>query len=243
MTSWTVWRSFGASVRGRAHVSTGKPNQDSWSSFHLPWADGLIVSDGLGSKENSDFGSLSACRAVEDVVRARHRSVRAVSTRELLPSFHEQWRKRLGPVDPADAGATCLFALRVGDGMMRLGLLGDGCVVVVEESGDIQSLAPDKEESFSNMTTALSARTQPSDWQTVDVPESRCAAVVLCTDGVSDDIEDLRGFVTRMIDAFGGLARVTASRAVRDMLMAWPVPKHSDDLTVAGLVRTVVNDD
>jgi serine/threonine protein phosphatase PrpC len=243
MTSRTVWRSFGASVRGRGHVLTGKPNQDSWGSFQRPWADGVVVSDGLGSKEHSDFGSLSACRAVEDVVRANRRSVRSVPTIDLLTSIQEQWRRRLGPVSPADSGATCLFALRVGDGMVRLGLLGDGCVVALNERGVLHTLEPNKKESFSNMTTALSTRTQPSDWQIVDVPESRCAAVVLCTDGVADDIEDLCGFMTQMVGTFGHFSPITASRAVRDMLMTWPVPKHSDDLTLACLAMKVVEDD
>lgn len=220
-------------------MTAGKPNQDSWRSFHQPWADGLVVSDGLGSKENSDFGSLSACRAVEDAVRACRHSVRTVSTSDLLPSVLEHWLRRLGPIDPADAGATCLFALRVGDGKMRLGLLGDGCIVVVKLSGDILSVVPDKEESFSNLTTALGVRTKSSDWQIVDVPESECSAIILSTDGVYDDIEDLHGFMTQMTSAFSGMSRDTATRAVRDMLMAWPVPKHSDDLTVAGLIRTV----
>lgn len=230
-------------MRGQSHVSASLPNQDSWSSFHLPWADGIVVSDGLGSKKNSGFGSLSACRAVEDIIRACGQSVQSENTINLLPLVHSQWLRRLGPLDPRDAGATCLFALRVGDGQLRLGILGDGCIVAVKLDGEVHALTPDKGEMFSNMTAALSSETQASDWTIADLHESECSAVFLCTDGVSDDIDDIHGFMTEMNNAFGELANITASRNARDTLMAWPVPKHNDDLTIAGLVRRVFGDE
>ncbi len=230
-------------MRGQSHVSASTPNQDSWSSFHLPWADGIVVSDGLGSKKNSGFGSLSACRAVEDVIRACGKSVRSEDTMNLLPLVHAQWLRRLGSIDPREAGATCLFALRFGDGQLRLGLLGDGCIVAVKLNGDVHTLTPDKAEVFSNMTAALSSETQRSDWTIAELHESECSAVFLCSDGVSDDINDIHGFMTEMNNAFGELADISASRNLRDALMAWPVPKHSDDLTIAGLVRRVFDDE
>ena len=52
-----AWRSFGASVIGPGHAASRLPNQDAWLAFHHIRADGIVVSDGLGSKPLSDFGS------------------------------------------------------------------------------------------------------------------------------------------------------------------------------------------
>ncbi len=46
----TGWRSFGASVRGPGHVSSGLPNQDAWSRTLRSWGEVVVVSDGVGSR-------------------------------------------------------------------------------------------------------------------------------------------------------------------------------------------------
>jgi hypothetical protein len=66
----TLWKSFGASVRGLSHIAEGLPNQDAWAKFHHVWGDGIVVSDGVGSKPFSSFGSHAACLAVEFAARA-----------------------------------------------------------------------------------------------------------------------------------------------------------------------------
>ncbi len=60
----TLWKSFGASVLGPSHITEGLPNQDAWMSFHHTWGDGIVVSDGVGSKPFSNFGSDAGCLAV-----------------------------------------------------------------------------------------------------------------------------------------------------------------------------------
>lgn len=59
-------------------------------------------------------------------------------------------------------------------------------------------------------------------------PETECEAIVLCTDGVSDDLEDVEGFMAEFVKVFRGLAQLTASRQAHEMLENWPVPKHSE---------------
>jgi len=60
-----LWKSYGASVRGPGHVATCEPNQDAWTSFHRVWGDGIVVSDGVGSKPFANVGSDAACFAVK----------------------------------------------------------------------------------------------------------------------------------------------------------------------------------
>jgi serine/threonine protein phosphatase PrpC len=249
VTATTSWKSFGASVIGPGHIAVGKPNQDAWSSFHHLWGDGIVVSDGLGSKALSDYGSDAACWAVEQAV---HRfSVRAQDTETvadgqypaLLADILRGWLDSIAPLDPKDSSATCLFAFRLNDGLVRMGILGDGCAAVVKHDGAIVSLSDGKTTGFSNTTSALSPSTSEASWKVLDVPEADCEAVILCTDGVSDDLEDPEGFLLGFVTAYRGLAQMTAFRKAREMLEHWPAPKHSDDKTIACLIRAEVSDE
>ncbi len=233
------WKSFGASVIGPAHVAAGKPNQDSWASFHHPWTDGVVVSDGLGSKPHSDWGSAAACRAVEIAVSAFSQSTPDDGSTQatLLTRIQEEWLKGIEPLRPRDCAATCVFAVADAAGRLHLGLLGDGAVIAVRSDGSVTALTDDKTGGFSNMTSALSPGVDIENWQTATLPAAECVSVMLCTDGVSDDIEDLGGFARGFIESVAGVARTAAARRVRDMLWAWPVPKHSDDKTLACLTR------
>lgn len=249
MSAATSWKSFGASVIGPGHIASGKPNQDAWSSFHHIWGDGIVVSDGVGSKSLSDYGSDAACRAVEQAVR--HFSVKSTDAdpvaeggfSNLLEDVLNGWLESISPLDPMESSATCLFAFRIGDGLVRMGLLGDGCAAAIKLDGTVVSLSDDKSSGFSNLTNALTPNTHERQWVVLGVPETECEAIVLCTDGVSDDLVDLDGFMVGFVEAFSGLARLTASRRAHEMLENWPVPKHSDDKTIACLFRAEVPDE
>lgn len=243
MTTTSSWRSFGASVIGPGHITAGGLNQDAWSAFHHTWGDGIAVSDGLGSKSLSDYGSVAACRAVEQAVRRFSDATAKGGRTDLLTEILNQWLDAIAPLDPRDAAATCLFAFRLGDGLVRLGILGDGCVAAVKSDGSVTALMDDKTTGFSNVTRALTPATDEMHWIVLDVPEAECAAVVLCTDGVSDDLDDVEGFMAGFVKAYEGLAQMTASRQTHELLETWPVPKHADDKTIACLLRTEVADE
>ena len=126
---------------------------------------------------------------------------------------------------------------------IRLGMLGDGLAAAVKADGSIVSLSEDKSQGFSNITVALSPNASAKDWRHLSLPEEECIAVVLCTDGVADDLENVDGFVKGFIEAHRALAAVSANRHVREMLENWPTPKHSDDKTIACLCREEVTDE
>ena len=236
-----LWKSFGASVRGPEHASAGKPNQDAWASFHRVWGDGIVLSDGLGSKPNSDFGSDAACLAVVCAVNACRRKAQ-IDPVSLSDRIKTNWLSLLAPLEPRDCAATCLFAFRLGDGAIHLGMLGDGLAAAVKTNGCVIKLSEDKSQGFSNITAALSPNSSANDWRYMSLPEEECVAVLLCTDGVADDLDNVDGFVKGCVEAHSALAAVTASRHVRRMLENWPTPKHSDDKSIACLCREEVAD-
>ena len=232
----TVWKSFGASVIGPGHVASGKPNQDAWAAFHRVWGDGIAVSDGLGSKQFSNFGSHAACLAVACAVHTCH-SKAETGDALLSDLIRDNWLSRIAPLESRDCAATCLFAFHMNDGVVRMGLLGDGLVAAVKTDGSVVSLSDDKTEGFSNITAALSPNVTEKDWQWLSIPESDCSSIILCTDGVADDLADVNGFVKELSDAHRSLSSMAASRRTREILVNWPTPKHSDDKTIVCLFR------
>lgn len=243
------WVSFGASEIGPAHIRTGKPNQDSWAAFHHSGCDVLVVSDGMGSKDFSEFGSAMACKAVDQAVcmamlKNGTASLNEPSLRSnFLDAIRDAWLDGIVPLTPQNASATCLFAFRAGDGNVWIGMLGDGLAAAVLNDGSAKLLQDVKDDSFSNMTNSLSERTKASDWKIAGFPEKLCKAVLLCTDGIADDLVDPDGFVKGAVQAFCGLPIITASSETADMLVDWPTPKHSDDKTMACLFKREYQDE
>ena len=237
-----VWRSFGASVIGPGHAAARMPNQDAWASFHHVWGDGIVVSDGLGSKPFSDFGSRAACLAAARAVHScsrTHNMDRSV----LSDRIKSKWISLLAPLTPRDCAATCLFAFRLNDGVVHMGMLGDGLLAAVRADGTVASLSDDKSEGFSNMTAALSPDVTAEDWRWLSMSDEECQSIVLCTDGVSDDLTDVTGFAKEFCKAHRCLSSVSAARWTRETLEKWPTPKHSDDKTIACLFREEVVDE
>jgi serine/threonine protein phosphatase PrpC len=238
----TRWKSFGASVCGPGHIATGAPNQDAWASFHHVWGDGIVVSDGVGSAPLSNFGSDAACHAVERAAEAC-RDKAEMAGGSLFDDIKARWLSRIHPLEPRACAATCLFAFRLGDGEVRLGMLGDGLAAVVKSDGSVAALSEDKSQGFSNVTIALSPRVSSQDWRHLSLPEDKCDAILLCTDGVADDLDDVDGFVLGFVEEHRRLAVVGANRRVRAMLENWPTPRHSDDKTIVCLCREEAADE
>jgi len=231
-----LWNSFGASVIGPGHISAGKPNQDAWLAFHHVWGDGIVVSDGLGSKPFSDFGSRAACLALVRAVHACRGKV-VMDCASMFDRIKSKWLSLIMPLDAHDCAATCVFAFRINDGMVHIGMLGDGLAAVVKADGSIVSLSEDKSHGFSNITVALSPYVSAKDWRHLSLPEEECASVLLCTDGVADDLDNVNGFLKGFIEAHRALPAVSVNHHIREMLESWPTPKHSDDKTIACLCR------
>lgn len=237
-----VWRSFGTSIVGPGHIATGTRNQDAWAAFHHVWGDGIVVSDGLGSKPFSDFGSHAACLAVARAVEACS-DMPNIDRAALSGQITSNWISMLAPLSPRDCAATCLFAFRMNDGIVLMGLLGDGLVAAVKGDGSVASLSDEKECAFANITAALSPEVTVKDWRWLSMPEADCQSILLCTDGVADDLSDPIGFVKGFCEAHRGLSSASAARRTREALEKWPTPKHSDDKTIACLFREEVADE
>lgn len=232
------WNSWGASVIGPLHVKAKIPNQDSWKARRYKWGNVVVVSDGLGSKAHSDYGSKAACLAVFEAAKS-YQNTPYANIADILRLIHANWLVKIAPYSSIDCSATCLFAIQ-NEGTITLGRLGDGIIVAVGKTDEHHLILSDnKQESFSNYTNSLRQEFKPDQWETATINSATCNAVVLCTDGISDDLlaDSEMDFCIDLINEYSFLTSKNRTKQLIKMMNEWPVPHHSDDKTIACLFK------
>lgn len=221
-------------MRGPAHAAAGECNQDALGLWG--WRDGQLaaVSDGLGSRPLSHIGSRLACLSVRHVLRG---GMVWSDPKVLIGQVYRHWMQTL-PVTPSQAPCTLLLAACRPDGDTLVAQLGDG-LLAYRAGGRFGVLTPPR-SGFSNQTEALGINRSWPAWQVMRLRLSKPGdALVLMTDGVSDDLvpECVEGFL-RMLRRECAARNRRRSRAwLRRQLETWPTPGHADDKTIAMIYR------
>ncbi len=224
-----------ASVAGPGHVHEGLPNQDAVLIRHgRDWL--AVVSDGMGSHRHARLGARATCWAARQAVREQPFDG---DDRDLIRALYRHWLARLvsSRVMPADAVATCLLAWGQADGRFRLLQLGDG--LILGRPVPAEGLAGRAAGAFGNETTGLGLSRHYSDWRSARGRLlNRGDALLLMTDGISEDLGRTDGLVAAVVASMRGKGARAARAALSRALDAWPTPCHSDDKTVALVYRT-----
>jgi Protein phosphatase 2C len=229
-----TYRWLAASVRGPGHIRAGRPNDDSWLATNAGFGTLVVVCDGLGSKPRARHGSRAACAAVRDAVRHWSRAG-GPELGLLLRLIHTLWAVRVWP-HQAESATTCLFALARESGVL-LGQLGDGIVAIRTPDGELVTVGTER-PSFSNDTTGLGIAKTVDEWTTHSCSSFPSgSAVMLATDGVSDDLVQSRvaDLVAHLVGAYGECPN--GRLRLRRELQHWPTKGHVDDKTLALLWR------
>lgn len=224
----------GVSVRGPAHAAGGECNQDALGLWG--WRRGQLaaVCDGLGSRPLSHIGSRLACLAVRHVLRGE---MCQGDPKVLIGQVYRHWMQTL-PVAPSQAPCTLLLAACRPDGDTLVAQLGDG-MLAYRVGGRFGVLTPSR-SGFSNQTEALGISRSWADWQVTRLRLSEPGdALVLMTDGVSDDLmpERVDGFLRMLRKECAARSRRRSKAWLRRQLEAWPTPAHADDKTIAVIYR------
>jgi serine/threonine protein phosphatase PrpC len=237
--SESQWFTWGASVTGPAHLRLGLPNQDAWLARHFDWGEVVVVADGLGSRPKADVGAQAVCRAVVAVVEANPTG----KIEDLLESIHAHWLACIVPLAPSDCLTTCLFAVRYGEHCL-LARLGDGAIVLcANDPQESMVLSANNPELFSNQTDALGATLQLQQWQSKVVDLSSFHAIVLCTDGIADDLQcqSQIPFAQDLVAAYRDIDAIKRDQELQQWLNDWPVPGHTDDKTLVCLYHKEID--
>lgn len=219
--------SGGISIIGSYH----DVNQDSYLS--KPYKDGyiMVVSDGMGSKSLSHFGSKCICESVYDVVSNYTFDLDVISFKDIIYACHEEWKKRLSNYEIKQCYATLLVAV-IRKNKISAARLGDGFLAVYTD-GKVTCLYDKKENYFANETDCLKEKLNREKVEIVEIEYSEFQGAVSCTDGVEIGTmqeDDISNFTREFVDEYSNQDRDEVIAEIETWLKDWP---GMDDKTLA----------
>lgn len=223
--------SGGISIIGSYH----DVNQDSYLS--KPYKDGyiMVVSDGMGSKSLSHFGSKCICESVYDVVSNYTFDLDVISFKDIIYACHEEWKKRLSNYEIKQCYATLLVAV-IRKNKISAARLGDGFLAVYTD-GKVTCLYDKKENYFANETDCLKEELDREKVEIVEIEYSEFQGAVSCTDGVEIGTmqeDDISNFTREFVDEYSNQDRDEVIAEIETWLKDWP---GMDDKTLAFVIE------
>ncbi|WP_295404538.1 protein phosphatase 2C domain-containing protein [uncultured Thiocystis sp.] len=230
---------FGASVTGPRHQSQGQPNQDAWLKVQGRFGSLAVVCDGLGSRSASSLGANGACQAVRQAVTRWPGAATGAAPADLIRLVEVLWRFILSSHHADDCATTCQFALRETNGTLVIAGLGDGALLIRENSDGVKCYGGRSGADFANETLALGIPHKLRDWWVEVLPPHPHRSVVIASDGVADDLrpDRLDGFIGWLTEEMAPLPAHQRWRRLQTELRHWPVPHHTDDKTLAVMIE------
>ncbi len=170
----------GVSTQGSYHCI----NQDSF--LVLPYGDGWIavVSDGMGSKKLSHYGSKQICQSLYNIVSNKHCQLREMRMEDILLGAHVHWKQSIKEAGYRieNCGATVLACIVEGN-HMKLARYGDGLISVYLDR-KVLSFFDDKSVYYLNETMGLGDNLFIKDIVTLELDFTEFYGAILCTDGI-----------------------------------------------------------
>lgn len=235
---------FGASIRGPLHTQQKRPNEDAWLGCAGSFGRLIVVCDGLGSRRQAHRGSQMGCMAVREAVRLWSKTEEA-PIQSLLWLIEVVWRIRVAPSLPEECATTCLFALRQPSRRWIIGGLGDGLGLIKQGPHTAVPVTGRHTDNFANQTDGLGCPHSINDWVVETIsPSNEETTVVLCTDGIADDLVEERfdDFATWLMGTFADLPPSKRWHALSREIRHWPTPGHQDDKTLAILSQPTLSE-
>jgi len=207
--------------------------QDALGIINQKYFSLFIVTDGLGSSKNSDYGAKKAIAAVEKAVN-QWRKLKKKDNKILLQLIHFYWNLLIGDSDfeKKDCLTTCLFAyVDKLDKKIILGLLGDGLLFFESKEETVFVKSSDDY----NYTKSLGSSKSFDDWNIMTSNyENEAFTLLITTDGISEDIVENKEkeFAESLIQKMLKLKKSKRNIYLKQLLENWPTKFHSDDKTI-----------
>lgn len=231
------WKIFDVSLIGPKHQRAKIPNQDSATSVHLKYCDIIIVADGLGSCKLSHIGSQTICRSVIKVCKLLEGSIENINPLYFLRMVHTLWLMLLQEQPIKECGTTCLICIKT-KAKVYVFTLGDGMVATLDSQYNVHFLMPNVRD-FGNMTNALNSEFNQSDWSIFEFLEKDILMVMMCTDGIADDIhiDKQELWVKDFYEHYHLCESKYIANDIRKWLKKWSVKNHHDDKSISCMIR------
>lgn len=223
--------SGGVSVKGAYH----RENQDYYYSGVFKRGFVLIVSDGLGSRENSQIGSKMICESIIQVLNNYEEYEDYPIKEYLIPKIHEEWIRRLKSYDISTCYATLLACIVTSNKIIAI-RLGDGFLGIKLEN-KVEVLFDRKEHYFANQTDCMTEELELKLWEVLEITDGVFEGAIACTDGIGIEPstqEGYKSFTNEFIQGYIGEESTTIIKEIEQWIINWT---GSDDKTIAFLLK------
>lgn len=238
------WKQWGISVIGQSHTENDLPNQDAFivdfkgnSYKKVLFA---AVADGLGSKSCSQIGSKALCKVVKKASKF-YKKYSDTTPSDMAMYIQGMWTSELMKFNPkkiSDFSTTAIFVFLYREKLL-VGQLGDGliCGLFDDERKNFK-LLDDDSDGFANVTVSLGPLMRLKDWKVGLTTSDGLNALMLCTDGISTDIENNEySFVKSLIDEYKKTKVSDCLADAKKWITEWPVKGNFDDKTIVLITR------
>lgn len=206
-------------------------NQDSF--LCKPYKDGviLVVSDGMGSKSLSHYGSKCLCECIYDVINNYSHDIDIISFKDVVFACHEEWKTRLREFELSQCYATMLVAV-IRKNNIKAARLGDGFLSICADD-HVHILYDKKDSYFANETDCVR---EVLDREKIEINEFDyhfLSGVIACTDGIEIGTmqeEELVNFTRDFIDEYSNKNSDEVVLEIEQWIKDWP---GADDKTLA----------
>lgn len=217
----------GYTVKGKSHLRTKQPNQDSFLIGLLPYCDVFVAADGVGSHLYSQKGSKYVCRAVKVTFKKLH--TKKIKEEDILSSIYHTYKKQVRKKEQYNVGTTCLFGV-VYNEKLYIGQAGDG-VCCIKLDGKFK-MTGQRDNDFTNEVLAISDKSEYDSWKyrCIDLKNVRELEIMLTTDGISEDIipDKMSYFMSYIISK----VEKNQKKGLQKILTEWSFPGSIDDKTI-----------
>lgn len=223
----------GLSCKGSYH----EINQDSF--ICKPVSNGYILtlSDGMGSKKFSQFGSRAICEVLKQEFENENVPLNQLEWIPFLKKCHTKWIENLKEYDITQCYATMLVLL-VQDNFLKAARLGDGFLSVLVDDTD-HILMDQKDDYFANETDCLMAEFDEERLEILELNFERFVGAVACSDGIEIGVmkeEEIRSFTGDFIYEYAKVPADESRRDIEGWVSTWP---GIDDKTIAYMFEEV----
>ena len=189
----------------------------------------VVVSDGLGSKKNSDIGAKRLCESIKENILKTNFDM-DFKLDLFLSEIHKIWVNKIKNenIEIKECYATALFLVLYKNKLLISGRLGDGFIVFCEGK-NIHILNDKKEDKFINETNCMTEKNFIDYWDIKVVNTREFKGAMLCTDGVEIRDDDYKSFTKDFLNSYSCKKIKYIRKDIKSWFLKWP---GNDDKTL-----------
>ena len=223
----------GLSCKGSYH----EINQDSFICKSVVNGYILALSDGMGSKRFSQFGSKAICNVLKQEFENESVPLKQLEWIPFLKKCHKKWIETIEEYDVAQCYATMLVLLIQGN-CLKAARLGDGFLSVLVDGTDY-ILMDHKDDYFANETDCLMAEFDEEHLEVLELTFDNFSGAVACSDGIEIGVmrkEEIMSFTKDFLYEYAKLSADECRKDIEGWVSSWP---GIDDKTIAYMIEEV----